>query len=769
MKYLIDNDWRFYEGDFVSENMQHGFTKASNWDFGFSAKNFDDSSWEKVDLPHDFVIKHEPTFVAQSWGEGSGIPEMGTIDSLRTSIGSLSGCIAWYRKKIVFEKLREDERIFIKFDGVYRDCILYVNEYMVSSNLSGYIGFETDITDFLDEGENTIALKCDASESEGWWYQGGGIYRHVWIDRREDVYISDVYAKSKVLGKNAVFNIQTEITNKSATKYHGLISAQVSDKDGKIFSASGKVCANSFESAKTTINIEIENPYLWSCDTPDMYNVIVTLENGDTYSLSTGIRDIKFDKDKGFFLNGKNIKIKGVCEHQDHAGVGIAIFDGLYDYKVKKIKSMGANAIRMSHNPCSEEFLNACDRNGILVMSENRLLSSGDEDMSQLTRLILRDRNHPSVFMLSIANEESKTQFTTTGAKNAKTLYNYTKSLWDINITEALLFWDIKNSCVFTDMTLPKAINKYVDVTGQNYNHIIWDKFKVEYADKPLISTEQRSIPQTRGYYLTDNDKCRVGIMDKENGFFCGEGEEVWEFVDTRDYVSGLFIWTGFDYHGEPTPYKWPAVVSQFGVIDLCGFEKDGFYYYKAMWKDEPSIHILPHWNQINGMSEERQIWCYSNCDEIELILNGKSLGKKNVKKYRHTEFTCNYEPGTLKAIGYQNNIKVCEDEVITSGNAYQIKAEIEAQYNENEKKYSIVKVFTLDSAGNYVPDADNLITVISSVSKVIGCGNGDPINHNKACINERNLFSGLAQFIFEGDGEVEFTSSGLQSIKIKL
>ncbi len=768
MKYSIDNSWCFYEGDCKFESMQRGYTKAGNWDFGFSAINFDDSNWTKVDLPHDFVIKHEPTFVAQSWGEGSEIPEMGSIDSLRTSIGSLSGGIAWYRKKITFNSLRDDERIFIKFDGIYRDCKLYVNEYFVASNMSGYIGFEADITDFINEGENLIAIKCDASESEGWWYQGGGIYRHVWIDRRKDVYISDVYAKSKVLGDSAAFYIQAEIMNKSALEFFGNVSATITDKANNTFNASTEISAKSFKYGKAEIEIMINNPYLWSCETPDLYNVKLTLSNGDIYELTTGIRDIKFDNEKGCFLNGKPIKIKGVCEHQDHAGVGVAIFDGLYDYKVKKLKSMGTNAIRMSHNPCSEEFLNACDRNGVLVMSENRLLSSGEDNMSQLRRLILRDRNHPCVFMLSIANEESKTQFSYTGAKNAKTLYNYTKSLWNIDITEALLFWDIKNKCLITDMTLPSKINKYVDVTGQNYNHAVWDEFKEEYKNKPFISTEQRSIPQTRGYYITDHENCRVGVMDKDNGFLFGEGEEVWEFVDTRDYVSGLFIWTGFDYHGEPSPYKWPAVASQFGVLDLCGFEKDGFYYYKAMWDSTPSIHILPHWNKIDGMNEERQVWCYSNCDEIELILNGKIIDKKQTEKYRHTEFTCTYEPGELKAIGYRNGQIVCEDSVVTSKEAYAIKAQIEAQYDENGRKFSIVKVYTEDIDGNYVPDSDNLI-VASSDAEVIGCGNGDPINHNKACINERALFSGLAQFIFEGDGEVEFTSDGLQSIKMKL
>lgn len=765
MKYLIDDNWRFFEGDFKTENMSSGNTKAAGWNFGFSANAFDDSKWESVDLPHDFVIRKAPSFVAQSWGEGSNIPEMGSIDSMRTSLGSLSGGVAWYRKKMTFEKLNEDERIFIKFDGVYRNCVLFVNEYLVASNVSGYIGFEKDITDFLTEGENVIALKCDASESEGWWYQGGGIYRHVWIEHKKEVYVSDVYAKQKMSGNTAHICVETEITNKSADTYNGKLSIEISDKNGKKFFAETVVCVKSFKKVSEEVNIDIENPYLWSCEEPNMYSVKAWLGNGDEASVPLGIKSTKFDKDKGFFLNGENIKIKGVCEHQDHAGVGIALFDGMYDYKVKKIKSMGANAIRMSHNPCAEEFLEACDRNGILVMIENRLLSTGDEDLSQLKRLIIRDRNHPCVFMLSIANEENKTQFSDTGAKNAQTMYKMIKSLWNTDITEALLFW---NGSLITDMTLPSKILKYIDVSGLNYNHAVWDSFKQTYPDKPFISTEQRSIPQTRGCYISDDKKCRVGIMDRENGFFCCEGEEVWEFVATHDYVSGLFIWTGFDYHGEPTPYKWPAVLSQFGVLDLCGFEKDGFYYYKAMWNDEPSIHVLPHWNKIDAMNESRQVWCYSNCDEVELILNGISIGRKKTEKYRHTEFTCLYQPGTLKAVGYKNGKSVCEDIVVTSKEAHKTVAELETQYVENGRKYSIVKVYTTDENGVFVPDADNLIKV-KSAAKVVGCGNGDPINHSKACINERNLFFGLAQFIFEGSGEAVFYSENIESSVIEL
>ncbi|MBP3360000.1 MAG: DUF4982 domain-containing protein [Clostridia bacterium] len=751
---LLDADWRFFEGDFEQNTMHKGYTKAGEWGFGFSAAGFDDSCWEEIDIPHDFAVKKKP--------EPFNRTQTKRDDSLRVAVGSKVGGVAWYRKKLIMDKPKPDERIFIEFDGVYRNSRVYVNEFYIGSNLSGYIGFEFDITDFLHEGENIIAVRCDASEAEGWWYQGGGIFRHVWLKTEKDVFVSDVYAKSKTAGNKGFFEIETEIKNKSAGLYEGTLRVDVISPAGEVLTADSSVSVGSYKNILTTIKISVNNPMLWSCENPNLYTVKAYIDNGSEYILTTGIRDVYFDENKGFFLNGKSVKIKGVCMHQDHAGLGTGLFDGIYDFKIRKLKEMGCNAVRMSHNPCSREFLDMCDAHGILVMVENRLLSSGEEDMSQLKRMIIRDRNHPCVFMLSIANEEGKLQFSETGARIAKTMHDYIKSMWDIDVTLALVFWDMVGGGLITDVYKAEKIAKYVDVTGHNYNHAIWDEFQKVYK-KPFISTEQRGIPQTRGCYMSDPEKCRIGVMDTENGFFCGEGEEVWAFTAQRPYVSGLFIWTGFDYHGEPSPYDWPAISSQFGVMDLCGFEKDGFYYYKAMWREEPSIYILPHWNEIEGMNEERKVWCYTNCDEIELFINGKSVGKKKTERYKHTEFNVKYEPGEIRAAGFINNKQACSYSIRTAMRPAAVKADIQARYNENGKKYTIVTVRAADDKNVFVPDAENLICV-SGAAKVIGCGNGDPMSHASETSNERKLFFGLAQFIFEGDGKVTFSAEGLKS-----
>ncbi len=779
IKILFDNDWKFMVGNFSVIDAV-GPTKCGIYKSGVSGKAFDDSKWDTVNLPHDYRLNFQKEKSNKNADNLADIPAMQQIDSHLTTVGSIIGRPAWYRKHFVLDKENyTDKEIFIKFDGAFRDYTVYLNDCYIGNHQSGYTECVFNITDFVDlENENVLSVKINPQDSEGWWYEGAGIYRHVWLLSAPSTHfdVHGVFVKSDVdLANNiATLNIESTIISSELNNKNLQITHEIIDEDLNIVASVSDNVKNIKLGENThSTCVRIDSPNLWNTKNPHMYKIISKLSNGDVYEDSFGIRKIEFHKDKGFLLNGEQIKLKGMCIHQDHAGAGVAHFDSLHQYRIDILKEMGCNAIRTAHNNPAPEFLDCCDKNGILVMDENRVLSTDMVHLEELKTMVKRDRNHPSVIMYSVGNEENLVQHTSIAAKTTKRIRNYVEQLDGTRpITSALIYWDFValkniNDPKFCDM----QINE-LDIIGMNYCFHIWNDMHKVYPNKPFVSTEVTSLMHTRGVYFDNKDRCQVGAFDPNRK----GGYDYWKITSENDYISGMFVWTGFDYHGEPTPYAWPAVVSQFGVCDLCGYKKDAFYYYKSVWRDEPMVHIAPHWNWVGKEDEFKMVGCFTNGDEIELVLNGKVIDRKPAEQYNYTYFKLDYEPGTLVANAYKNGKLIASDTVQTTNAPTQLKLELlSSQAEPNGECYSIFKAYAIDDFGREVPDAqNNLQIILSDGVTLVGVGNGDPKDH----MNERepfvNLFNGLAQIIVKNgtdcskDRTIKITTPSLKSAEYK-
>lgn len=783
----FDSQWKFFRGDLppVKDTDNWGGAKARAYDFGAASEKYDDSQWRCVDLPHDFVAEGEYCFKNSASEEVREIPEMESIGNRLLAGGCLEGGVAWYRKWFKADKSLADKRIYVYFDGVYRDSTLYVNQYYVGTHKSGYTGFYYDITDFITLGrENIIAVRVDASEREGWWYEGGGIYRDVRIEIVDNIHIEPdgvfVTAKPNLKNGTAEIEISANILNRYFEEKSVWVEAEIKNSDGHTVSRLDRaVSIKGWDRAGFSDSEIINNVKLWDIDDPNLYSAKLRLyynENVcDEYTLSFGIRDIRFNPDSGFYLNGKNIKIKGLCCHHDHAGMGIAVTKSVNEYRIQQMKSMGANAIRSSHYPAAPELLDICDREGMLVFEETRRMSSAPEDIERLKSMIKRDRNHPSIFLWGIGNEEIFSQHRSETALTTLTMKAEIKKLDPTRpITSAVVCWDgeqrYDNARMYMDVT------KNLDVMGFNYCANAWDDYHTQISNQPVIITEASSNSGTRGCYSTDEAKGHYFILDDENRNKClsGEkavkkdvGENTWKKFAESDYLSGIFLWTGMDYRGEPTPLRYPAVYSQFGIFDYCGFPKDNYYYYKSWWQNENVLHIFPHWNFVDKIGERVNVYCYSNLDEAEIFVNGKSYGKKAIEKNGYLKWdNVTYETGMLTAKGYKNNTEVITKNICTTGEPYKINAQL---YKDNISisDTAIINISVEDKDGNIVPTADNKIKFeISGNGSFIGCGNGNPGDHDSDFIPERRAFNGLCQVLIKAEDKgrvkVELTSEEL-------
>lgn len=785
----FDSQWKFFRGDLppVKDTDNWGGAKARAYDFGAASEKYNDSQWRCVDLPHDFVAEGEYCFKNSASEEMRDIPEMESIGSRLFAGGCLEGGVAWYRKWFKADKSLAGKRIYIHFDGVYRDSMLYVNQYYVGTHKSGYTSFYYDITDFITLGrENIIAVRVDASEREGWWYEGGGIYRDVRIEIVDNIHIEPdgvlVTAKPNLKNGTAEIKISANILNRCFEEKSVWVEAEIKNSDGHTVSRLDKaVSIKGWDIAEFSDSGIINKVKLWDIDAPNLYSAKLRPyynENVcDEYTVSFGIRDMHFNPDSGFYLNGKNIKIKGLCCHHDHAGMGIAVTKSVNEYRIQQMKSMGANAIRSSHYPASPELLDICDREGMLVFEETRRMSSAPEDIERLKSMIKRDRNHPSIFLWGIGNEEIFSQHRSETALTTLTMKAEIKKLDPTRpITSAVVCWDgerrYDNARMYMDVT------KNLDIMGFNYCENAWDDYHTQMPKQPIIITEASSNGGTRGCYSTDESKGHYCIFDDENINKCksGEkavkkdvGENTWKKFAESDYLSGIFLWTGTDYRGEPTPLGYPAVYSQFGIFDYCGFPKDNYYYYKSWWQNEDVLHIFPHWNFADKIGERISVYCYSNLDEAEIFVNGKSYGKKAIEKNGYLKWdNVTYETGMLTAKGYKNNTEVITKTICTTGAPYKINAQL---YKDNISisDTAIINISVEDKDGNIVPTADNRISFeVSGNGSFIGCGNGNPGDHDSDFIPERRAFNGLCQVLIKaedkGTVKVELTSEGLES-----
>jgi beta-galactosidase len=765
----FDNDWKFHLGNAVDPAKDYNYRIVTIYAKSGNALNtaidpgFNDEDWNKVQLPHDWAVElsfvNSSNFDVQSHGYkpvGGLYPE--------TSIG-------WYRKHFNVNSADEGKRFSIRFDGVFRDAKFWINGFYLGNNESGYIGASYDLTDFIKfDKENVIVVRVDASQYEGWFYEGAGIYRHVWLSKYNKIHIPEdgIFINTDVREGSAFVNVESTVENHDPSDSECTISSYITDRDGKIIGASQNQNISFHLQGKDIVKqqLTIAHPRCWSLDDPYLYRAIVLLRSGlrviDSSNMRFGIRTIRFDADKGLFLNGQNIKIHGVCCHQDHAGIGTALPDDIQYYRLRLLKEMGVNAYRTSHNPPSPELLDACDSLGILVLDETRLLNSGPEYLKQFENMILRDRNHPSIFLWSIGNEEGYIQTNDIGKKIALTFLAKQKEL-DPTRTSTYAA-DLAN--VF------EGINEVIPIRGFNYRQSAVADYHKRHPGQPIIGTEMGSTVTTRGVYLKDTIHCYVPDEDLNAPWWASKAEDWWTLCAGQAWWMGGFVWTGFDYRGEPTPYKWPNISSHFGVMDVCGFPKNIYYYYQSWWTDKDVLHISPHWNWHGQEGRPIHVWVNSNADNVELFLNGKSFGKKVMKQNSHLEWKVPYQPGIIKAIAYRNGRKI-SGQMETTGDPYKIVLISDRKsFKANEQDVCVVNVSVVDKDNREVPDAGNLIRfTLKGDATIIGVGNGDPSSHepDKCADNlwQRKLFNGKCQAIIKsgktpGTVEIEAGSDGL-------
>ena len=784
----FDNDWKFIEADLPPFRSTDGWggAKAHAYSKGVPAAEFDDSQWQTVQLPHDFVSAKEYCFKSSGSSEMQDIPEMESIGSRLFAGGCLEGGAAWYRKRFKLGGETENKRVYIHFDGVYRDSTVYINQYYVGEHKSGYSPFYYDITDFVDfDGENIIAVRVDASEREGWWYEGGGIYGHVRLEVVDNVHVKPWgIAVRSVPGsdkKTAETGMEVSVLNRCLEKRELLIETEIRDREGHLQTKGEKtVTAAAWDEAKCSLGLTLDGIHLWDTEDPYLYKAVIRVFSDgrlcDEREVSFGIRELRFDADSGFYINGKHLRIQGVCCHNDHAGAGIGIPDSVNEYRLKKLKSMGANAVRSSHYPASPALLDMCDRLGMLVYEETRRMSSAPDDIEALKAMVMRDRNHPSVFLWGIGNEEIFSQHRSETARTTRTMKAEVRKLDPTRpVTSAVVCWDgerrYDNAEKYVDVT------KELDIMGFNYCPTAWDDYHERMPEQPVIITEASSNSGTRGCYDTDERRGHYYVLDRENyekvenkrkAVKKDMGEYEWKYFAERPYLAGIFIWTGFDYRGEPTPLQYPAVYSQFGIFDYCGFEKDNYYYYKSWWQDEDVLHIFPHWDHSGMTGRPINVHCYSNLEEIELFVNGKSYGRKQMRRNWYLTWeNVIYEPGELKAVGYRNGMPAAEEIVKTTGAPCGIR--LKAYKSEiRPGDTAVIDAEIVDENGNVVQTARNMLHFSVSGGTLTGTGNGDPGDHDSEKLPQRRAFNGRCQLLVRADGDgtidVKADSDGLCS-----
>ena len=655
---LFDDGWKFAFGNASSPEKDFGrgteyfnyYTKAASiHNEGPYAVNFDDSAWRNVQLPHDWVV--DLPFAAEA-SHSHGYKTVGWKWP-ETSVG-------WYRKHFFIPAEADGQRVRLRFDGIFRDSDIWVNGFWMGGEKSGYTTASYDIADYLNYGgDNVVAVRADATFEEGWFYEGAGIYRHVWLTIGE-----------------------------------------------------------------TPVNPQLRLP------------------------------KIDIDPDRGILVDGEPIRIHGANVHQDHAGVGAAIPDALYVWRIKQLQKYGFNAIRTSHNPASPALLDICDSLGMYVLEETRLMGINEAQLEPLRKMIERDKHHPCIILWGIGNEEWGIEWKDKGERIARTMTEFCHQI------------DPTRPVVVATSSGPEII-KGTDVAGYNYilqNPV--DKHRADYPSRVAVGTEETSGCGTRGVYYDDVANGRMAALNRspqgpDSLYNCIE--RGLQFYDARPWLAGLFYWTGFDYRGEPNPLAYPATGSEFGILDYCGFPKDEAYFLKSWWTDEPVLHILPHWNLEGHEGEKVSVWVYSNCDEVALSVNGKNLGRKKMPRNGHLEWTAIYKPGRVEAAGYKKGKKVMTETVYTAGAPAKILAKVEpSDIRADGRDLSVVTVVIQDAQGHFAPTACVPVTVkVEGPVHILGAGNGDPAFRGRERPEDpvdRNFtidtFNGLAQVLVQSTGE---------------
>lgn len=761
----FDANWKFHLGDIP----------------GAENAGISDSDWRSLDLPHDWSI------------EGSFRPE----NLSGHQGGLLPGGIGWYRKKFDISDVN-GKKYFIVFDGVYKNSTVFINGHALGTRPYGYATFQYDMTPFLQKGENLLAVKVDNSKQpDSRWYTGAGIYRHVWLITSAPVYVSQwgtFVTTPKVSEKEATLQANTSVSNDGQQKATLRIVTAVVDKTGKEITTQTqtmKVDAGAKAVLKSTFTLK--SPQLWNLQNPFRYRMITKIYAGkelkDTYTTPFGIRSIAFRADSGFFLNGKNVKILGVCNHHDLGPLGSALNNRALQRQLELLKTMGCNGIRCSHNLMAPELLDMCDEMGFLVMDETFDSWYIGKDAApfgfqnyfkdwherEITDMVLRDRNHPSIIFWSIGNEIKEQWFpgSTNGGEIARELVASIKKLDNTRFTTSAFN--------FIRDAEKKGMTAAVDVVGFNYTIDAYEEIRQKHPDWYYLASETTSQFDSRGVYHFPCDTTAKTYTDGQTSAFDDAGggtthEEAWLAVKNRPWMSGMYIWTGFDYMGEPAPYEKTAVSSYFGIFDLCGFPKDSYYFYKSQWTREPMVHLLPHWNWKPGQTVD--IVAYTNCDEVRLFLNGKMLESKfpGREKKLSLRWKLPFAAGELRAEGYLNGQLVATDRVQTAGEVAKIHLSADrSTLKADGKDLSFITVKLTDRAGVLVPGSDNLIHFeLEGAGRIVGLANGNAMSLEPAKGSERRAFSGMCLVVVQssdkgGDLVLKASSFGLREEKIKI
>ena len=760
----LDRGWLFHLGDIVNPEIKghgasYGNAKAGNAP-GAAGTIYDDGSWRSLSLPHDWAV------------EGPFDKEANVAQGYRPR------GVGWYRRYLRVDPSERGRHFELQFDAIATHATVWVNGNVVHRNWSGYNGNNIDITPYLRYGDamNTVSVRADATAMEGWWYEGAGIYRHAWLVKTAPVHVATdgVHATPRQ-DKQGKWSIPVEVTLDNSGKAPADVIVEVTLRD-----PAGKLVATEKRSVRVPVltptqarlPLAINAPQLWSVEKPQLYKVSTrVLQAGravDEVALNTGLRSIRFDAAKGFFLNGQHVKLQGVCIHQDHAGVGVAVPDAIWEYRLRRLKELGVNAIRFSHNAPAAEVLDMVDRMGFLVMDENRNFNPSPDYMKQLEWMVRRDRHHPGVILWSVFNEEP-VQGSEIGYEMVRRMSAAVKALDDTRPVTAAM-----NGGFFSELNVSHA----VDVLGANYQVKDYDAFHKARPNVPFTSSEDTSAFMTRGEFTTDPAKNLIASYDDDFAQWGNSHRDAWEAIATRDYVAGGFVWTGFDYRGEPTPNVWPSVSSVFGIMDLNGFPKTAYYMHQVQWiKNKPLVHIAPHWNWPGREGKDIRVMVMANVERVALLLNGKPLGEQKVDKYRMNYFQVPYQPGKLEAIGYQGDKEVTRASVETTGKPVALELVPDrAALNGDGRDAMPITVRAIDAQGRAVPVADPQVTfAITGAGKSIGHGNGDPNSHEDEKGPTRRLFNGLAQLIVQSNddssGELVVTASapGLSGARMVL
>ena len=759
---LFDEGWQFAFGHAADPARDFGcgteyfnyLTKANSIhnEGPYSPKFKTDSRWHDVCLPHDWVVQL-PYAAEASHSHGYKTVGWKYPD---TSVG-------WYRKTFTVAKEDLGKHFELQFDGIFRDARIWVNGFYLGGEQSGYIPQVFDITEYLNYGEeNLVCVRADASLEEGWFYEGAGIYRHVWLNRTSPVHVRTygtfVHADLQPPFDRALLTVETRVGNDGTEQHHYSLRHTLTDAQGRAVATatvdSRTIMGKGDDSSQATLTLD--KPHLWSLNDPYLYQVKTEVIGADgrvtdSYVTTTGIRHIAFDADRGFLLNGEQVKLRGFNMHQDHAGVGTAVPDAMQEWTLRQLKALGANALRTSHNPATPELLDACDRLGIVVMEENRLTGVNDYQHHQLERMISRDRNHPSIILWSVGNEEWGIEWNDYGRRIGAAM---------------------REMCHRLDPTRPACaatssgptIVEPMDVAGYNYimqNPV--EEHRANYPQRKALGSEETTGCGTRGIYFDDRANGRMAAINRspegrDSTLNCIE--RGWRFYDERPWLAGLFYWTGFDYRGEPNPLSFPATNSEFGILDYCGFPKDEAYYLQAWWTSEPVLHLLPHWNLDGHEGETVDIWAYGNCAEVELIVNGKNLGRKAMPRDGHLSWTATYKPGYIEARGYDSRGRRIKTERIeTTGAAEQLVATADRiTLKADGQDVAVCRLELRDRKGRFVPTACNMIELeVSGPVRILGVGNGDPAWQAQEQPADRQArtfrvpaFNGLAQVLLQ-------------------